>query len=92
MEKKLVEKCAVEGRAIDVTRHKQLGQIIDQAFPDNGDLNNIKSRVFLTSKKTLLNDFNHFEGNMSIFQPAVDITDYMLVKEKEDILSFISSL
>ena len=26
------------------------------------------NRVFFTSRKTLLNEFNHFEGNMNIFQ------------------------
>ncbi len=29
---------------------------------------------------------------MSIFQPAIDITDYMLEKEKSDILTFINDL
>ena len=52
----------------------------------------MKNRVFLTTKKTLLNEFNHFEGNMSIFQPAIDITDNMLEKEKNDILDFVSKL
>ena len=52
----------------------------------------MNNRVFLTTKKTLLNEFNHFEGNMSIFQPAIDITDQILEKEKIDILNFISEL
>lgn len=29
---------------------------------------------------------------MSIFQPAIDITDHMLGKEKTDILAFINKL
>ena len=43
------------------------------------------NRVFFTSRKTLLNEFNHFEGNMNIFQPAIDITETMLQKEVDDI-------
>lgn len=72
---------------------KQLGQIISKAFPENSkNSDDIKNRVFLTTKKTLLNEFNHFEGNMSIFQPAIDITDHMLRKEKTDILAFVNKL
>lgn len=91
IEKKLVEKYNIdtEGRG----GAKQLGQIISKAFPENSsNKDDIKNRVFLTTKKTLLNEFNHFEGNMSIFQPAIDITDYMLEKEKSDILTFINDL
>ena len=72
---------------------RQLGQIISKAFPENSkNSDDLKNRVFLTTKKTLLNEFNHFEGNMSIFQPAIDITDHMLEKEKTDILAFVNSL
>ena len=39
------------------------------------------NRVFFTSRKTLLNEFNHFEGNMNIFQPAIDITETALQRE-----------
>ena len=42
-------------------------------------------RVLFTSRKTLLNEFNHFEGNMNIFQPAIDITETALQKEVADI-------
>ncbi len=41
--------------------------------------------MFFTSRKTLLNEFNHFEGNMNIFQPAIDITETALQKEVADI-------
>ena len=57
-------------------------QIIDKVFPIR-NTQKIKDRVFFTSKKTLLNEFNHFEGNMNIFQPAIDITDNALEREKE---------
>ena len=46
----------------------------------------------LTSKKTLINEFNHFEGNLSIFQPAIDITDHALGNERTDVVTFVSSL
>lgn len=54
--------------------------------------NNIEEKVFFTSRKTLLNEFNHFEGNMNIFQPAIDITDKALKDEKEAILKRLDSL
>ena len=44
------------------------------------------------SKKTLLNEFNHFEGNLSIFQPALDIADHILTKEKKAIEDFLGAL
>lgn len=91
IEKKLVSKYNIDTKSKSGAR--QLGQIISKAFPENSkNSDDIKNRVFLTTKKTLLNEFNHFEGNMSIFQPAIDITDHMLGKEKTDILAFVNSL
>lgn len=91
IEKKLVSKYNIDTESKSGAR--QLGQIISKAFPENSkNSDDLKNRVFLTTKKTLLNEFNHFEGNMSIFQPAIDITDHMLKKEKTDILAFVNSL
>lgn len=91
IEKKLVSKYNIDTES--KSGAKQLGQIISKAFPENSkNSDDIKNRVFLTTKKTLLNEFNHFEGNMSIFQPAIDITDHMLGKEKTDILAFVNKL
>lgn len=91
IEKKLVSKYNIDTESKSGAR--QLGQIISKAFPENSkNSDDLKNRVFLTTKKTLLNEFNHFEGNMSIFQPAIDITDHMLEKEKTDILAFVNSL
>lgn len=88
----LVEKNLVEKFKIDTVKNKQLGQIINAAFPDENDISQIRNRIRLTSKKTLINEFNHFEGNLSIFQPAIDITDHALGKEWTDIVTFVSSL
>jgi hypothetical protein len=44
------------------------------------------------SRKTLVNDFNHFEGNMDIFQPAIDIKDKALKKEYVDIMGKLSRI
>ena len=52
----------------------------------------MEKRVFLTTKKTLLNEFNHFEGNLSIFQPAIDITNQILEEEAEKIINFLENL
>jgi hypothetical protein len=62
-----------------------LGQIIQRAFrcsrTDVDYDRKIEHRVFFTSRKTLLNEFNHYEGNMNIFQPAIDIEDSALQRE-----------
>lgn len=88
----MVEKSLVEKFGIDTSSKKQLGQIISAAYPDENDIAQIRSRIRLTSKKTLINEFNHFEGNLSIFQPAIDITDQALGKERTDITTFVSNL
>lgn len=87
-----VENALVAKYGIDTDRNSQLGQIISSAYPDENDIDQIRSRIRLTSKKTLINEFNHFEGNLSIFQPAIDITDHALGRERKDILSFIDAL
>ncbi|CEP80539.1 AAA family ATPase [Paraclostridium sordellii] len=70
---------------------KTIQQIIDGVF-DRRDQTKVKERVFFTSRKTLLNEFNHFEGNMNIFQPAIDITDKALEEEKDSILKTLLDL
>ena len=86
-----VEKALTEKYTIDTTKKRMLSDIIFDAF--KGDTpESVKQRVFLTSKKTLLNEFNHFEGNMNIFQPAIDITNSALERERESILKFVSEL
>lgn len=87
----LVEKTLVEKYAIDTNKCDQLGSIINQAFPGN-DVDSIRKRVRLTSKKTLINEFNHFEGNLSIFQPAIDITEKALGSERTDIITFVNTI
>lgn len=82
-----VEKDLVD--SFNITAHEMdtLNQIIQRAFPRNRDGNELNRnlRVFFTSRKTLLNEFNHFEGNMNIFQPAIDVTQAALQKEILDI-------
>lgn len=87
-----VEDKLVKKYQIDTDKNKQLGQIIAQAFPDDKNKEQIKNRVRLTVKKTLINEFNHFEGNLSIFHPAIDITDQSLKKEISDIEDFLNKL
>ena len=88
-----VEKKLVDKYGVDTTNNCMLNQIINKAFPSSKkDLENTKNRIFFLSKKTLLNEFNHFEMDMNIFQPAIDITDKALEKEKEEILKKLGSL
>ena len=81
-----VEKELVDIFNLHPNNMTMLNQIIQQAFKcqNTADPNYEKMRefrVFFTSRKTLLNEFNHFEGNMNIFQPAIDITKASLQKE-----------
>ena len=84
-----VEKELVDTFAIPTHNMDTLNQIIQKAFRcREGDPDFEKKReyrVFFTSRKTLLNEFNHFEGNMNIFQPAIDINPTALRKEIDDI-------
>ena len=85
-----VEKDLVDIFNLHPDNMTMLNQIIQQAFrcQDTADPNYEQMRefrVFFTSRKTLLNEFNHFEGNMNIFQPAIDITKAALQKEITEI-------
>lgn len=84
-----VEKELVDAFGISTHDMDTLNQIIRRAFNcRNTDPNFERKRdfrVFFTSRKTLLNEFNHFEGNMNIFQPAIDINPIALRKEIEGI-------
>lgn len=88
----LAEKNLVEKFGTDTTRYEELEQIISDAYPDKNDVEQIRNRIRLTSKKTLINEFNHFEVNLSIFQPSIDITNQALGKKRTDLLTFISTL
>ena len=85
----IVEKTLVDNFNVDTNLHKNLGDIINDAL-DGEDQK--KNRIRLVSKKTLINDFNHFEGNLSIFQPAIDITDRALKAERNDIIKFVNEI
>ncbi len=84
-----VEKELVDIFNIQTDDMTMLNQIIVHAFRCPNTEPNYERmrefRVFFTSRKTLLNEFNHFEGNMNIFQPAIDITKSALQKEIEAI-------
>ena len=85
-----VEKELVDIFNLHPNNMTMLNQIIQQAFrcQNTADPNYEKMRefrVFFTSRKTLLNEFNHFERNMNIFQPAIDITKASLQKEISEI-------
>ncbi len=86
-----VEKVLVSKYSIDTTKHDMLTNIITNSFR-GADSEAIHNRVFFLSRKTLLNEFNHFEIDMNIFQPAIDITNQALIKEKELIMTKLSNL
>lgn len=86
-----VEKVLVDTYTINTNKHDMLSNIIFASFKGN-EREKIQHRVFFMSKKTLLNEFNHFEMDMNIFQPAIDITDKALNKEREQILKRLNEL
>jgi hypothetical protein len=86
-----VENTLVEKFNINTNRYDMLTRIIDAAFKED-NLDNAKKRAFLLSRKTLLNEFNHFEQDLNVFQPALDITDSALQKERDGILKFLEQL
>ena len=87
-----VEKTLIDVFKITTKSNKilMLNEIIQEAFKAKPDDNDFKIkryyRVFFASRKTLLNEFNHFEGNVNIFQPAIDIAESKLEKEIRDII------
>lgn len=85
-EKNLVSKFDVNTKNFDM-----LSNIITAAFPGSDEAS-VKNRVFFLSRKTLLNEFNHFEMDMNIFQPAIDITNQALTNEKNQILATLATL
>jgi len=85
-----VEETLVNKFSINTRKHDMLSQIIRKAYPEDGTQENTRKRIFLLSRKSLLNEFNHFEIDMNIFQPAIDITNSTLNKERDDILKFIN--
>ncbi|WP_272518071.1 MULTISPECIES: AAA family ATPase [unclassified Providencia] len=86
-----VEKKLVEKYSINTKKYDMLSSIIFKSFKGD-DTDKIQNRVFFMAKKTLLNEFNHFEMDMNIFQPAIDITDKALIKEREQILGRLDTL
>ena len=86
-----VEEALVNKFSIDTGKHKMLNQIIQKAYGSTSE-NDVEARVFLLSRKTLLNEFNHFEVDLNLFKPAIDITDSSLAREKQDIVGFLDRL
>lgn len=91
VERKLMDVFHITVRAGQIL---MLNQIIQRAFRSNPTDTDFEvkraHRVFFASRKTLLNEFNHFEGNINIFQPAIDITATRLKKEIDDIRNRLS--
>lgn len=86
-----VEKVLVSKYSVDTSKYDMLTNIITCSF-NGSDSDAIHNRVFFLSRKTLLNEFNHFEMDMNIFQPAIDITNKALIKERELIMEKLAGL
>jgi hypothetical protein len=86
-----VEKKLVDTYSVNTKKYEMLSEIIWHAFSGD-DKEKVKNKMFFLSRKTLLNEFNHFEMDMNIFQPAIDITNQARKKEKEEILAKLKTL
>lgn len=86
-----VENKLVSKFSINTKKHDLLAQIVAEAFKGSNPAD-VEKRVFFLSRKTLLNEFNHFEMDMNIFQPAIDITNQSLTRERDQILEVLSKL
>lgn len=86
-----VEKKLADKFSINTKKHDMLSSIITASFQSQSN-SDIENRTFFLSRKTLLNEFNHFEIDMNIFQPAIDITNRALKKEKHEIIERLKSL
>ncbi len=72
---------------IDKNKNYQLHQIISIYLKDNYIL-----KAILISKKTLLNEFNHFEYDMCLFMPSLDISNSKLKEERESIIRICNEI
>ena len=72
---------------MDWTKYPTLHNIIEKYLKNNIDLKNK-----LLSKKTLLNEFNHFEYDMCLFMPSLDISDNKLIEVKNSIIEICSEI
>lgn len=86
-----VEKKLVDTFNVNTNNNDMLTNIISASFKGNSE-EAVNNRVFFMSRKTLLNEFNHFEMDMNIFQPAIDISNSSLTKEKTAILDKLARL
>lgn len=92
LEYKLYSDFATVKNLVDKNKKKERNTTTSEIILKAFDTSNLEEKVFFLSRKTLINEFNHFEGNMNIFQPAIDISDSSLKKEKEDIVNALNSL
>lgn len=72
---------------MDWTKCPTLHNIIEKYLK-----NNIALKNKLLSKKTLLNEFNHFEYDMCLFMPSLDISDNKLKEERDNIISICDDI
>lgn len=83
------EKILVKTYNIPIKDNLLLSHIINEAFKGEA---NMDAKIFFNCKKTLINEFNHYEGNMNIFQPAIDISQRDLNNEKKEILNKLKEI
>lgn len=69
-----------------------LQKIIDSYIPHDSESYLLKRRSMLLSRKTLLNEFSHFEGNMSLFLPGLDISQDSIENEIEAIIEMCKEI
>lgn len=72
---------------LDISKNYQLHQIINIYLNDRPEI-----KANLISKKTLLNEFNHFEYDMCLFMPSLDISNNKLNEERDSIIKICNEI
>ncbi|MBX9034601.1 AAA family ATPase [Gordonibacter massiliensis (ex Traore et al. 2017)] len=73
-------------------RKPKLYNYVSACLCNGEDETERKWRRKILSKKTLLNSFSHFEWNVNVFQPAIDISDETLANETRDVLAMVEEI
>jgi hypothetical protein len=85
-----VESALISKYGIPPNKCEQLTQTISLAYRGS-DATTKERRRFFMGRKTLLNEFNHYESDLCIYLPAIDISDETLQREYNLIISRLNA-
>ena len=85
-----VEAALISKYSIPDDKCDMLTSTINYAYRGN-DATIKERRRFFMGRKTLLNEFNHYESDLCIYLPAIDISDETLKEEYDLIISRLNN-